>query len=70
MKGLISKHFFMKKTAAAVLTCCIVLMVVDELWDGVEIMLLCQVKLPLCGGADVIMSASASVPANTMVRVR
>lgn len=62
--------FLYEKMTAAVLTCCIVLMVVDEFWDGAEIMLLCQVKLTLCGGADVIMSASASVPADTMVRIR
>lgn len=36
------------------------LVVVDELCDGVEIMFLCQVKLSLCGGADVIMSAAST----------
>lgn len=36
------------------------LVVVDKLWDGAEIMLLCQVKLSLCGGADVIMSATST----------
>lgn len=44
-------------------------MVVDELWDGVEIMLLCQVKLALLGGADVIMSAaSTSFPVERVVK--
>lgn len=36
------------------------LVVVDELWDAAEIMFLCQVKLSLCGGTDVIMSATSS----------
>lgn len=42
------------------LTCCIVLMVVDELRDGAEIMLLSQVKVSLRSGADVIMSAAST----------
>lgn len=51
-------------------TCCIVLVVVDEFWDAAEIVLLCQVKLALCGGADVIMSAaSTSVPVERNGRV-
>lgn len=53
---------------ATVSTCCIVLVVVDELWDGAEIMLLCQVNLALWGGADVIMSAvPTSVPVERRV---
>lgn len=36
------------------------LVVVDEFWDGAEVVLLRQVKLPLRGGADVIMSAAAT----------
>lgn len=51
-------YIFISCMCATVLTCCIVLVVVDELWDGVEIMLLCQVKLALWGRADVIMSAA------------
>lgn len=39
-------------------TCCIVLMVVDEIWDGAEMMLLSKIKLALLGGADVVMSAA------------
>lgn len=35
-------------------------MVVDEFWDGTEIVLLRQVKLLLCGGADIIMSAAST----------
>lgn len=36
------------------------LMVNDKFWDGAEIMLLCQVELSLCSGADVIMSATSA----------
>lgn len=35
-------------------------MVVDELWDGAEIMLLSQVEVSLWSGADVIMSAAST----------
>lgn len=35
------------------------LVIVDELCDGVKIMLFCQVILALLGGADVIMSAAS-----------
>lgn len=46
------------------------LVVVDELWDGAEIMLLRQVKLALWGGADIIMSAaSTSFPVESIGRV-
>ena len=34
------------------------LVVVDELWDAAEVVTHCQVKLSLCGGADVIVSAA------------
>lgn len=52
------------------LTCCIVLVVVDELRDGVEVVLLCQVKLALWRGAYVIMSAaSCRFPARRPVRL-
>lgn len=44
---------------ATALTCCIVLMVVDELWDGVKVVLLRQVVLALQRGADVIMFAAS-----------
>lgn len=45
---------------AVILTCCVVLVIVDELCDGVKIMLFCQVILALLGGADVIMSAASN----------
>lgn len=45
------------------------LVVVDELWDAAEIVLLCQVKQALWGGADVIMSAASnSVPVEIIGR--
>lgn len=52
------------------LTCCIVLVVDDELRDGVEVVLLCQIKLALRRGAYVIMSAaSCRFPARRPVRL-
>ena len=45
---------------AAVLTCCVVLVVVDELRDGAEIVFLRQVKLSRRSGADVIMPAAST----------
>lgn len=35
------------------------LVVVDKFWNAVVVMLLCQVKLALCGSADVVMSAAS-----------
>lgn len=44
-------------------------MVGDELWDGAEIMLFCQIKLALWRGADVIMPAApTSFPVERTVR--
>lgn len=52
------------------LTCCVVLVVVDELRDGVEVVLLCQKKLALRRGAYVVMSAASCwFPAMRPVRL-
>lgn len=63
-------HNFFPRHCPPPLTCCIVLVVVDELRDGVEVVLLCQVKLALRRGAYVIMSAaSCRFPARRPVRL-
>lgn len=36
------------------------LVVIDEIWDGAEVVLVGQVKLSLGGGADVVMPTASS----------
>lgn len=50
------------------LTCCIVLVVVDQLWDGVEEVLLCQEILVLgCGAHNVMADHPLGVPVKSIV---
>lgn len=57
----LKKHIYRdKKPIFETLTCCVVLVVVDELRDGAEIVLLSQVKVSLGSGADVIVSAAST----------